>query len=657
MPIRFVASSAGNAFMTELFEALAGELRDHGADALVVLDAFPDPEPGLAYAVVPHEYFALTPQDAWPSPEQLARTVAIGTEQPGTVWSALMIRHARRCGAVMDISQVGLVELARVGVRAERLTLGYTARWDRWGADTAAERPVDVLFMGTMKRRRDVHLSSYADVLAAREVRLLLPAHRPKSAPEPAFLLGAEKHALIASSTVMLNIRSQIPPYFEWLRAIEAISNGAVLVTEHGAGHAPLVAGEHYVGGAPESLGLLADALLREPERAAAIRDAAYALLRDTLPMGPGAMRLGEVAEAIAHACAPRAGAVAQEPEADGRPPQAANAAAPPPAPAEPGALPGPRLPDFTDPANEPVPVPSDAPGETGRRLRATTLALRAQQRVAAALRVTAAGGDPEGLEIVAETPSYAGAAPRVTVCIPLFEQPAEVTEALLSVAVQDLDDVDLIVHDDASTDDSAAIVAGFLAERPWLPARLVRRAVNGGLPRARNTMLRAARAPLALMLDADNAIYPQAARRLAAALDGDPGATFAYGALAIHRDGRPDGLLSAHPWDPAILRERNPVDALALLRRAAVLELGGYTEDDRLHGWEDYELWARIAAGGGRGVLADGYIGRYRRAAGSMLALTDLDVDGMRTLLGELHPAVMGAPSQPAAGLPSAQR
>jgi len=655
MPIRFVASSAGNAFMTELFEALAGELRDQGADAQVVLDGFPDPEPGLAYAIVPHEFFAVTPQAAWPSPEQLARTVAIGTEQPGTVWSDLMIRHARRCGAVMDISQVGLVELARVGVRAERLTLGYTARWDAWGGDRTAERPVDVLFMGTMKRRRDVHLSSYADVLAPREVRLLLPAHRPKTAPEPAFLLGAEKHALIAASTVMLNIRSQIPPYFEWLRAIEAISNGAVLVTEHGAGHAPLIAGEHYVGGAPESLGLLADALLREPGRAAAIRDAAYALLRDELPMAPGAMRLGEVAAAIADARAPRAPAAVPEPEA--QPPQAPDAAVPEPAAPEPGALPGPRLPDFTDPANEPVPAPSAAPGETGRRLRATTLALRAQQRVTEALRVTAAGGDPEALEVVAETPAYAAAAPRVTVCVPLFEQPAEVVEALLSVAVQDLDDVDLIVHDDASGDDSAQVVARFLAERPWLPARLVRRAINGGLPRARNTMLSAARAPLALMLDADNALYPQAARRLAAALDGDPGATFAYGALAIHRDGRPDGLLSAHPWDPAILRERNPVDALALLRREAVLALGGYTEDDRLHGWEDYELWARIAAAGGRGVLANGYIGRYRRAAGSMLALTDLDVDGMRALLAELHPAVMAEPAQPAAELPSAQR
>ncbi|HEY5169184.1 MAG TPA: glycosyltransferase family A protein, partial [Thermoleophilia bacterium] len=352
----------------------------------------------------------------------------------------------------------------------------------------------------------------------------------------------------------------------------------------------------------------------------------------------------GEVAESISHAT----------PE----PTPAAAPAARAPAPEVPGAttarssLPGPRLPDFTDPANDPVPAPAAAPGETARRLRATTLALRRQERESAALRVTAAGGDPDAVEILAETPAYAGAVPNVTVCMALFEQPEEVAEALESVAVQDLDDVDVIIHDDASRDDSAAVVAAFLGERPWLPARLVRRVVNGGLPRARNTMLRTARAPLTLMLDADNAIYPQAARRLRAALEGDAGAMFAYGALAIHRDGLPDGLLSAGAWDPAILRERNPVDALSLLRRAPVLALGGYCEDDRLHGWEDYELWVRIAAAGGRGVLANGYIGRYRRAGGSMLALSDLDADGMRELLRELHPHVMDGPAQPESGL-----
>jgi succinoglycan biosynthesis protein ExoO len=211
-------------------------------------------------------------------------------------------------------------------------------------------------------------------------------------------------------------------------------------------------------------------------------------------------------------------------------------------------------------------------------------------------------------------------------------------------VAVQDLDEIELLVHDDASRDDSVAVAREFMTARPWLPARLLRRAVNAGLPRARNTMLGLARAPYALMLDSDNALYPQAGGRLADSLDDDPDAAFAYGVLAVHRDGRPDGLLSAQGWDAAIFARRNPIDALALLRRDRVLALGGYREDERLHGWEDYELWVRIAADGGHGVHIPTFVARYRRALGSMAHFSDLDSDGMRAALRQLHPGVMGA-------------
>lgn len=298
MRLRLVASPTQNAFMTELLEALARELRDQGMDAELA-GGFAEAEPDLAYATIPHEFFETTDAAAHPTREQLARTVAICTEQPGTVWSTKAIGHAAGCGAVMDISEVGLTELRRCGLRGEHLALGYHAEWDAWGGDSAKARPLDILFMGTKNRRREVHLSSYADVLAHREVDLVLPLPGPKTAPTASFLLGGAKHALLTSASVLINVRAQIPPYFEWLRAIEAISNGAVLVCEHGAGHAPLIPGQHFVGGAPENLGHLAEALLGDPGRADAIRMAAYGFLRDELPMSAGARRLGEVAESL----------------------------------------------------------------------------------------------------------------------------------------------------------------------------------------------------------------------------------------------------------------------------------------------------------------------------------------------------------------------
>ena len=58
----------------------------------------------------------------------------------------------------------------------------------------------------------------------------------------------------------------------------------------------------------------------------------------------------------------------------------------------------------------------------------------------------------------------------------------------------------------------------------------------------------------------------------------------------------------------------------MALLRRDQLLDLGGYADDLRLYGWEDYELWCRAAERGLRGVLVPEILMRYRRADHSML-------------------------------------
>ena len=73
------------------------------------------------------------------------------------------------------------------------------------------------------------------------------------------------------------------------------------------------------------------------------------------------------------------------------------------------------------------------------------------------------------------------------------------------------------------------------------------------------------------------------------------PGAAFAYSLVEAHTEGRPRGLLSASPWDPQRLRRGNYIDAMSMIRRSALLEAGGYTDDIRLHGWEDFDLWCRL--------------------------------------------------------------
>jgi glycosyltransferase involved in cell wall biosynthesis len=227
-------------------------------------------------------------------------------------------------------------------------------------------------------------------------------------------------------------------------------------------------------------------------------------------------------------------------------------------------------------------------------------------------------------------------------VLIPLFNHAEEVRSALASVAVSEYGALEVVVLDDASTDRSQETVLDFLGEHAHLPGLLIEHVVNRGLGRTRNDLVESARGEFVFMLDADNEIYPTALGRLAAALDDDPEALFAYPMLEEHVDGEPDTLRSFLPWEPGRLAESNYIDAMSLLRRRELLELGGYTEDTRLHGWEDYDLWCRTAQRGLRGVLVPEILARYRRAEHSMLySITNIDISEAESLLRAKYPAL----------------
>jgi len=224
---------------------------------------------------------------------------------------------------------------------------------------------------------------------------------------------------------------------------------------------------------------------------------------------------------------------------------------------------------------------------------------------------------------------------------VPLYNHAHEVGAALASVAASELRDVEVVVLDDASTDGGQEAVLGFFRDTPFVPGMLLAHPVNRGLGRTRNDLAEAARGEYVFMLDADNELYPTALGRLVAALDDDPGAFFAYPMLEVHADGEPETLRSHLPWEPELLHLGNYIDAMALLRRGVLLELGGYAEDLRLYGWEDYELWCRAAERGLRGVLVPQVLTRYRRAEHSMLAITDLDSTDAESVLRARYPAL----------------
>jgi hypothetical protein len=250
------------------------------------------------FVVVPHEYFRVLRPDLLPDADVRKRTVGFCVEHPGTDTFDTTLAYARDLAVCVDINDDSARALRSSGVHVERFHLGYTAAWDSWGgADTA--RSCDVLYLGTSDDRRACHLSVDADALAEYEVFMAMPPHEPMTKTRPDFVMGAEKHRVLADSKVLLNLHRGGARSFEWFRVLEAVSNGCVVVSEHSRDHLPFVAGRHFVAGSPHTLNHLARALLEHPEHLAELRQAAYDFVRTELPMQPAARMLAELAAGI----------------------------------------------------------------------------------------------------------------------------------------------------------------------------------------------------------------------------------------------------------------------------------------------------------------------------------------------------------------------
>jgi hypothetical protein len=599
-----VQASGQNVFFGELLDVVHDALVEAGVEVERAVDHFPPIGDDRVYLFVPHEYVPLVLDDARPSEAQLRRSVAICTEQPGTQWFEESAAIAARAGGAIDINPLGAAELRRRGVEARRLQLGYVAAWDRWGGEDDAERPVDATFMGGYTPRRGRALARCGNALAGYRAQLhLSDSSFPHLSDSQHFLSGERRWIALRQSKLLLNVHRSELGYFEWLRVIGAILNGCVLLTEHSLGFEPLVPGEHFVSVSYQSLPAAVSGLLADPQRIAEIRTAAYRLVRDELPF---VHTLGPLLDALSEVAAgPTPSGPSTEPEPESAP----------------VGHPRPRV----EPLAEYERVFAQHSDLEVLRMATKQLLLGQrdlERRLADVLAAT--GSDPARDQVEHHGPR--DGEPRVSVILTVHNYAAFVAAAIQSVALSDYDSCELVIVDDASTDDSLSVARSAVRQLPWLPVTLVALARNRGLPAARNAGVEHARGEFVFILDADNVIYPHCLGRLVEALDSAPDAVFAYGILEQFGPDGPRDLISWHGWEPARLRHGNYIDAMALLRRSALLAVGGYTTESHLYGWEDFALWCEFAERGWVGRHVPEIVARYRTGLHSMIRITNID-------------------------------
>jgi hypothetical protein len=617
-------SPVGNIFMAEIAAALADAIETIGRDVEYCTTGLPTAEPGTINLVVaPHEYFLLLD-----GPNEVdiiraaAHSITIGVEQPGTTWFEVGARYASFGPLAVDINRQGVHELQRRGIEAYRLPFGYHPGWDNWDGHDQVDRTRDVVFLGSLTTRRSEFLARSAPLLSEWRCDLrLFEVDGPVRKSSDHFVTGSRKHELLTGSRVLLNVHQGLRDYFEWVRVIEAVSNGCVVVTETSRGYAPLVPATHFLQAGVDSLAGRLDALLRDEDLRVEIAHRSYDFVRKHLSFADMIEQFLPVIE--------RRGSMTR-----------------PPLPPGAGAWsrferPGrrkPLPPVETVVSDQIAKMVTALDGDRQIKSMVKDLILselstgRAVEALTSALRY----GTRDRVDVF-DNSAYAHVEPHVSVVLPLFNYGRYVHQAIESVVLSEGVAAELVIVDDHSNDDSVDVVRAAMVEFDWFPIRLVTQSANRGPSPTRNVGFEHARADLVFILDADNLVYPSGLHILVSALERSE-ASFAYGIIEMF--GEQSGLVSCLPWDLYRLAQGNYIDAMALVRKSAWEEVGGFdAESDQMGGWDDYDFWLHLAAEGHWGHLVTDFVGRYRAHNTSWQSTVNLDTAALMEFFRGKYP------------------
>lgn len=231
---------------------------------------------------------------------------------------------------------------------------------------------------------------------------------------------------------------------------------------------------------------------------------------------------------------------------------------------------------------------------------------VRAGERLA--LGTSAGSLRPRGVD----GPGDAAEAP-LAIVIPCRDHGPQLIEAIASVERSVPEPYELVVVDDGSTHPPTVAILDRLAEGGYR----IERQGPLGVCAARNRGFEQVRARYVVPLDADNRLRPGRFLEDAVnALDADPDLGVVYGDR--HEFGLRAGRVAGADFDLDALLRGNYIDTCAVVRWATWSDAGGY--DEAIAGWEDWELWIRVARRGWRFRHLDQIAFDYRVRPGSLV-------------------------------------
>jgi glycosyltransferase involved in cell wall biosynthesis len=227
-----------------------------------------------------------------------------------------------------------------------------------------------------------------------------------------------------------------------------------------------------------------------------------------------------------------------------------------------------------------------------------------------------------------------------VSLIIPTFNRAHLLKDLLQSISETVHRPLEVVIVDDASTDETSRLVADFFGRRGG-PAEIThtyeRLGSRSGAPLARNRGMALAKGDAVMFVDSDDFLAPAGLAVLAAHLEQHPALDYAYGKVAVTAGG-----IAPHEWASSVGDSFTDAPAdlcgyhwhtMGALYRPACLERVG-PWDLSLSGSQDWEFQARVKLFGGAGEFLDCLVGYWRQHKFSRIGATSFRPDYVSSVM-----------------------
>ena len=176
---------------------------------------------------------------------------------------------------------------------------------------------------------------------------------------------------------------------------------------------------------------------------------------------------------------------------------------------------------------------------------------------------------------------------PEISVIIPTYQHGDTLAACLDSIFKQTFKDIELIVVNDGSTDNTEEIL------KPYLDKIIYKKIPNFGAPKARNVGFELSKGRFVIFCDADLILKPEMLRLLYEGLQANPKTSYAYAGFRFGL-----GRFKALAWSGNRLRKLNFIHTSALIRRE---DFVGF--DESIKKLQDWDMWLTMLEKGKTGV------------------------------------------------------